>query len=398
MKFKKIYSVVVLFPLVVLICLWSLRYSLVPWLWVDLAIAVWLLIAGRIAEKQLSKIILFNLAAVPFAFFLAELYYYVTTGQEQIVSTGTYATKSFFKKDDQLGYRPIPSITCNLKRLRGKETVCDVTYTINADGLRDTPSSNNNSDKCLLFFGCSFAFGECLNDQETLPYFMGNELPGKYKILNFGFQGYGPHQMLAALETGIVDNVIKGCQQVDVVYSAIPHHVARAAGYSPWDKHGPKYVLEKQTLVHKGAFDGSQVTTSVLNRVKAHMLRSPVLKKLLPRKKIVTSDLEKDTFIAILERAQALIKRKYSDARFMVFFWDANYLSNDSDKKDSEIIIKKLAEKGFEYYQAQDALEDYNKDPQRRYTVGKYDGHPSAEANKLIAAFLKKKLETQQQK
>jgi hypothetical protein len=395
-KFRSIYSVVLLLPLAVLLCLWSLRYSLVPWLWVDLAIAAWLFIAGSIAKKQSSKIILFNLAALPSAFFLAELYYYVTTAQAQIVSTGTYATKSFIRKDDRLGYGPIPSITRNLKRLRGNETVCDVTYTINADGLRDTPSSNSSSDKCLLFFGCSFAFGECLNDKETLPYFMGNELNGKYKILNFGFQGYGPHQMLAALETGIVDNVIKGCQQVDVVYSAIPHHVARSAGYSPWDKHGPKYMLESGKLVHKGAFDGSKVTTSVLNRVKAHMIRSPVLKKLFPRKRVFTSNLEKDTFIAIIEKAQSLIKSRYSNARFIVFFWDANYLSTDSEKKDSKIITRKLSEKGLEYYQAQDVLEDYTNDPQRRYTVSKYDGHPSAEANKFIASFLRKKLESKQ--
>jgi hypothetical protein len=55
-------------------------------------------------------------------------------------------------------------------------------------------------------FGCSFTFREGVEDREAMPYLVG-EL-SKYIVYNFGFHGYGAHQMLSALEYGIVDRIV----------------------------------------------------------------------------------------------------------------------------------------------------------------------------------------------
>jgi len=75
----------------------------------------------------------------------------------------------------------------------------DVTYTIGDDGLRITPKYElNELDQCIVIFGGSFTLGEGLNDEESMPYLIGNF--SKFNTYNLGFYGYGPHQMLSAFK------------------------------------------------------------------------------------------------------------------------------------------------------------------------------------------------------
>lgn len=91
-----------------------------------------------------------------------------------------------------------------------------------------------------------------------MPYLTGIKTGGHYSIYNFGYSGYGPHQMLAALQRGVVDQVVH--EPVShVIYQSIPAHVGRAAGLAQWDPHGPKYVLDRGGRpVYEGPFDGWQ--------------------------------------------------------------------------------------------------------------------------------------------
>ena len=77
-------------------------------------------------------------------------------------------------------------------------------YTIGPNGLRVSPPYEEVADvPCALFFGGSFTFGTGVEDDEALPYVAGILSEGKYRVYNFGYRGYGPHQMLAALESGL---------------------------------------------------------------------------------------------------------------------------------------------------------------------------------------------------
>jgi hypothetical protein len=73
--------------------------------------------------------------------------------------------------------------------------IYDVTYTIDADGLRIAAGLDENphDNRCMLFFGCSFTFGEGVDDHEAMPYVAGTL--ANLRAYNFGFPGYGPHQM-----------------------------------------------------------------------------------------------------------------------------------------------------------------------------------------------------------
>ena len=71
----------------------------------------------------------------------------------------------------------------------------NVTYTTESNGLRVAPPwRKNDLAGTVLFFGCSFTFGEGLNDSETLPYQVGIQSGGRYRTLNFASLDIDPNK------------------------------------------------------------------------------------------------------------------------------------------------------------------------------------------------------------
>ena len=92
-----------------------------------------------------------------------------------------------------------------------------------------------------------------------MPYLVGERSGNRFRVYNFGFHGYGPHQMLAALTGGRVQDTVD-CQPTHVVYQAIVPHVERVSGLATWDRHGPRYVETQDGGVRlAGRFDDTEV-------------------------------------------------------------------------------------------------------------------------------------------
>lgn len=79
----------------------------------------------------------------------------------------------------------------------------DVIYSV-AGGARAT-SRTPNSGPALIAAGCSFTFGHGLNDENTWPWRLQENLPG-YHVVNAGCMGYGTDQALMAAERQIRQN------------------------------------------------------------------------------------------------------------------------------------------------------------------------------------------------
>ena len=101
-----------------------------------------------------------------------------------------------------LGYAATPSKSVHAWKIVGNDRVYDVTYSTDSHGFRVTPGFDPGASIAgtIAFFGGSFVFGEGLDDNETLPYHLAAHLGFRYRIVNAGFSGYGPHQMLRLLE------------------------------------------------------------------------------------------------------------------------------------------------------------------------------------------------------
>jgi hypothetical protein len=276
----------------------------------------------------------------------------------------------------------------------------EVKYTIDEHGLRVTSPSINTrkaESSCVLFFGDSFTFGEGVDDAETMPYRLAVKTNQRYQAYNFGFLGYGPHQMLAQLQRGVVDGTIE-CTPVMAIYQALPGHVSRAAGLEAWDQSGPRYVPAEDGLVSwEGRFDEGK-PDDVRGRFRAfhrnlpmeakrYLEKSALYRALLYMHRAVT-DHDLDVFLRIVEQSRRIIESRYPGASFHVVFWDFSG-ENPVESK----IISGLKQKGIPVHLISSILPGY-RGHENRYKIHPADGHPNPLAHDLVADYIVKTILT----
>ncbi len=194
---------------------------------------------------------------------------------------GSY-TDDFFIQDAWLGYRlPFSRTVTAIKKLdTGEEMriIYDVVYTTDDQARRLTPMENiDQRDKFLLFFGDSFVFGEGVNDDQTLPFYVAQFAP-HYHVYNYGFSGYGPQQMLAQLQSADLRETILEKKSVlkegdfkagMAVYVFIDAHVERAIGsmfvHNNWGAEMPYYRFNwRGDVIRQGNFTSGRPVIATL--------------------------------------------------------------------------------------------------------------------------------------
>jgi|GEM_PF-703142 len=167
-------------------------------------------------------------------------------------------SKKLSQKNELLGYKARPNARLASKMtLKGRE-IYNVTYSTDSHSRRITPvRAVGQADKFILFFGCSFTFGEGVQNDETLPFFVG-QFASRYRPYNYGMNGYGTQQMLAKLQEGGIKREIAEKQGI-LVYVFIDDHIDRVIGSQKiaqaWGKNMPYYVLDSNgNLERRGNF------------------------------------------------------------------------------------------------------------------------------------------------
>lgn len=285
--------------------------------------------------------------------------------------------------DERLSYAPARDFETTYRRYAGDVLVYDVIYSIAANGLRVAPPHRPEADECILFFGDSFMFGEGLMNEETLPYRVGIELGGAYQIHNFGFHGYGPHQMLAALELGVVDEAI-ACKPRFVVYQGAAFHIDRAAGLSSWEKGGPRFEPTDEGFVeYRGRWDPTRFEYPAW--LTAVFESSHVLGK-IPSAHRPSNEDDYLRYLGILETTRRLVETRFPGAEFHVVFWDV-----PEDRTVADLVAR-----NFRIVRVSEILTDRGEFPEK-YRLHELDGHPNALAMAQIAAHLAKLLDAARQ-
>lgn len=325
-----------------------------------------------------TKIIISNLVAIPLVLFVTEFFCL-------ILNANAYQNTEHITKEPQkrvyltkdLYFAPIPNTKVHAISKFQNKKVYDVYYTINKDGLRETATSNKQSNQCLLFFGCSFNFGEGLNDSETLPYIVGEKTHHKYKIYNFAYPAYGASQMLTRMEDGFVDKRISGCKNTIVIYDGMLDHIRRLFDREYWFTNKPKWI-EKQNRIFGKILKKTQ-TYLIISNTNDYYLRQ------LNNKKERTK--YENLYIDTLKKSRELAFKKYNANRFIILFWDYN---DTAGLKDYDY-AKVFKENSFEYYLMFKTLPQLW---QQKYFI-RYNKHPSRQANEVVADFLIKTLNSE---
>lgn len=274
-----------------------------------------------------------------------------------------------------LGYTLKPGTRRQAGKYYGDEVVYEVTYTVDEKGLRVSPPAGEKCTESLLFFGCSYTYGEGVDDEETMPYRVGAMSDGRFAVYNFGVHGYGPQHMLTLLKFGKVKNAVSVTPGHAVYQCVYPSHVYRVAGLRSWVRTGPRYVLDRDgSARYTGSFP------SFWRRAGGSWIRWQLGKSSLARRLLrYTRPLnrrDRRLFLAVVRQSKQLLEDSYPGIAFHVLLWDG-----------PEDVIQSLSSMGCVVHSVNEILDasDVSKED---LVVHRLDTHPSAIAHDLLARYL----------
>ena len=344
--------------------------------------ALWILLCGAAAARARSRSarligVYTGAALLTLAGF--ETYLLATRGSAPGHEfRGSYRDGGYFVDDAVLGYAPRPGITVNSTELVDGKPIYSVSYGIDEKGLRRVPQPTGRPSGSVVFFGCSVTFGEGLEDDETLPSLVAAALRDRYRVYNFGFHGYGPHQMLAAIESGRMEGIVEE-PPVVVVYQALSHHIERAAGRTDWDRHGPRYRLREDGSVERAGFFNEE-RSPFASLAHRWLERALVYRQLFGSERPMRKE-DLALMVGIVLAARDQIHASHPDARFEVLLW-----GRQEDGR-SRKIDEALRQAGVSVHRVREILPGYEEDPVR-YQLSPFDQHPNAAAQQILSRYV----------
>ena len=279
-----------------------------------------------------------------------------------------------------IGRAAQPGIYAVQRESRDGETIYAATYTIGEDGFRVTPGDGQGGARRIDLFGGSFAFGQGLEDDETLAYYLGLALGAETR--NFGIVGGGPHEALAILES---ERDTEGV--VNVLLTAAWHSV-RIACMRPWSGGAPRFRLDPDgTLVRDGVCPEENATPLV--RTLRHSEIFSVLERaygVLGRESI--SESLYTLYVAVIDRIAAL-SRERGQALVIAYIGTE---SLHGVPLDNAALIRRLEAGGAVVIDV--SLAPSPGQLSADYYIHELDTHPTALANEHRAQLLAPVLES----
>lgn len=230
-------------------------------------------------------------------------------------------------------------------------------YSIFKNGFRFV-ECNKKSKEAYVFLGCSFTFGDGIDDNETLPYYFSKLLDFKNYIINCGVSGRSTNTALNILCNNIIDNKK---QIKHFFYLIINDHIYRNFRISdPGD-----------IKIYRNGKCINQVQP--YGKIKHIFARSYIFRKIfLPVVDEYNRQYYENYMIASLNKMNKIVEDKYN-SKLTIIVWPG--LDND--------ILKRLKETNLDLIFLPEKLDSQ----ENGYKI-KYDGHPTAKANKEVAEIL----------
>jgi hypothetical protein len=358
-------------------CALALKFLPVSFFWIGLILAASSLVIAAFATAALRLPITLA-ATVPLAFGLGEL----------VSPPVIYRTEvpSSLREDALLGWSLKPSQVSHATAEIKGERIYHVAYSTNSAGFRVSPPDRGEQvDGCLLFFSDSFTFGEGVSDDQTLPYQVGLQTDGRFRILNLSVPGYGAEQMLAAMQKGDLATDLS-CQPTHIFYAALPHHILRAAHKTSYSVYGPRYRLgangNPEYLDTNPGQSPDPNSVDWLELIKVQLRKSRILRALKDRPP-QTTEADIALYFAIVREAFRLFERQWPEAELHVISWDIH----DFFAKGKARFHHGLKTIHAQVHLIDDILPGYTQDL-NKYGIHPRDLHPNALAHRLVAAYL----------
>ena len=293
-----------------------------------------------------------------------KLFYYIryTQLEKLISSTDSYmhCTGSF--QDELSVYKIPPNSNCeNIDKYKGK-IIKRTKIVIDENGFRKTQDDFDHKKGRVVVFGCSFAFGYRLEDNQTFAWRL-SEIT-KRKVYNVSYSGEGIQHMLYSLQS---ENFWQKIPDSDYfIYILINDHFRRLI--SPTNL-GDGNFYPTYSLMSDGSLK--------LNKPSEYFIKATSEERInLKKKSYITytgfdfkdAKLQKLS-VAVLKESERLIKQKRPTAKFIIM-----YIDGDSD------VVNLLRNNGFDVFSCNETFG--NNQYMQEYMV--LNGHPNAEFWKVL--------------
>lgn len=294
----------------------------------------------------------------------------------------------FIQHDELIGLSPYPNISVYSIKTNNHSLIYKAKYTIDNVGRRLTPATNRYAPKkYALFFGCSFTFGEGVNDDETIPYYF-SRFAMSYKAYNYGFGGYGTQHLLAKLEDEKIRADIKENDGL-LLYLFNDWHVLRVIGNAKLvATHGgayPYYTYDaSENLIRKKDFNRGRV---ILTKIYKLLARSNFINYFNIDFPFVITDNHIKLTADIIKEARNKFRTKFrSDNFYVVLLPQA--------KQFGKRITPYLKEAGIKWLDFSDLLGNPLTEEKLSWDLFyiKGDGHPTPRLHELVAKKLAQEL------
>ena len=347
-----------------------------PFFWICLAALPLCLFGGVQAKTEFARKVFLVCFGLALSLGLLEgmfaIFSWIKPGAVEVKKTTSGVR--YYVMGGPLGYGPRPGVRVLSSKTVGNQPLYDVSYTISDRRVRVTRGDPNGDT--WLFMGCSVMFGEGVNDDETLPAYFSADLGYQANVVNLGFHGYGPHQMLRSLELDLPRPLVHGVVR-QVVYEGVWSHALRAAGKVMWDPYGPSYALSGDGVTYVGPFH-NRVAGFVIEVLDKSQVFRFVLDRTLYRASVTDEDIER--YARILERSARLSLEKYGTGFLVVF--------RDESEGPSRRIMQRLRKTNLQILPLSEVI------PRSEWSALRFpgDGHPKPEFNQRLAAALAARL------
>lgn len=355
---------------------------------IGLNLLLWALLYFTRRKKKLSNTILFFAS---FLFFLSIIEFAYRAFSKKNCYTITNI-KEFNKYDSVLGHTmTMAGEFCVTKT--SSDTIFKSTYTIISDSAENYPNfnhrigfSNPGSAKEIIFLGCSFTFGEGLEDTESLPYRTGKIT--QTNAINLGCMGYGLHQVYQLFDrkyAGIPN------EQRIFVYSFLYDHILRANGVYNWNEGSPFFSVIGDSLIHSGSLSANILKPEnkyihYISMLGTFSFLKNMLEKVALKSRVnKLRQIDYDRCFLMINKMASHIKR--TGGKLIIIDWDrkdwANSAINDLPGLMIEKQLNDLSDLNVNIIRVSSVM-----DLNDKACFIPNDGHPTAFANEKLASAI----------
>jgi hypothetical protein len=283
----------------------------------------------------------------------------------------TPEARKIYINDKDFGYRHAPNTRGTETKKKGDKIVYKATYTTDSFGRRVTPHTDGTlPERAVLFIGCSYTFGLCVNDDQAMPWRFALNRPD-LAAYNLGVAGYGSQHMLELFKTDVERTIPQ--KKAVVVYSFLAReHMMRAVGVPSLVKWFagpfPWYEIDEATgrPVRKGTFKDRGATASDSGSKLLDAIRDYRSEKLTKEDAKLTA--------LLIDEARVQFEKKFQSDGFYVIIYPGR---QNAFTDDVIAILKQGGAKILDYRNIA------GKDSDRMFIAD--DGHPTAELHQKIA-------------